>query len=77
VNICSNSSTGYHSTLQTIQQDLAKIVAQNRLLLIVFKDANKAVVDGCLDRLKDSLQTFQVCLPDTELDSTVADSGYL
>jgi hypothetical protein len=77
VNICSNSSTGYHSTLQTIQQDLAKIVAQNRLLLIIVKDAKKVVIEGCVDRLKDSLQTFQVCLPDTELDSTVADNEYL
>jgi hypothetical protein len=60
MDICSNSSTGYHSELQFIKQDLDKIVAQKRLLLVLFKDANKVAIEGCLDRLKDSLQTFQV-----------------
>ncbi|KAG2010231.1 hypothetical protein CC2G_013068 [Coprinopsis cinerea AmutBmut pab1-1] len=46
--------------LQIIQQDLAKITAQNKLLLIFFKNANKSKVDDCVERLNDALQSFQM-----------------
>ena len=48
------------SDLRAIRQDLDKIASQNRLLLIFFKNVNKLTMDECIDRLNNSLRTFQV-----------------
>ncbi|KAG8820582.1 hypothetical protein FRC19_008749 [Serendipita sp. 401] len=46
--------------LRAVQKDLRKISSQSRWLLVFFKNANKATVDACLDRLSDALQSFNV-----------------
>jgi hypothetical protein len=48
------------STLENINNDLNEIKAQNRWLLVFFKDLNKSKIDDCVDRLTSALQTFNV-----------------
>ncbi|EAU85741.1 hypothetical protein CC1G_04958 [Coprinopsis cinerea okayama7 len=43
-----------------IQENLARITAQNKLLLVFFKEANKSKIDECAGRLDEVLQTFQL-----------------
>jgi len=46
--------------LQTIEEDLRQIANQWRVLRIVFKDANKDLVDACVGRLADSNYDWNV-----------------
>jgi len=53
--------TGLFSTLHTIISDLNEIRSQNRILMVIFSNINKAKVDGCVDRLTVALEKFHVC----------------
>ena len=50
----------YHSTLETIKEDLDKITAQGRWKIGIFSDLNTNAVDGCLNRLSTALEKFTV-----------------
>jgi len=49
------------SILNTIFNDLAGIKAQQRWLLVLFKDVNATRVDDCAARLAGAIQKFEVC----------------
>ena len=50
----------YHSTLETIKEDLDKITAQGRWKIGIFSDLNTKAVDGCLNNLSTALEKFTV-----------------
>ncbi len=52
------------STLESIVDSLNEIKAQNRWLLILFRDLNKSKIDDCVDRLSAALERFNVCFYD-------------
>lgn len=49
-----------YRTLSKIKEDLDKIAAQNKALIVVFKNANKAKIDRCMELLKKSLVHWDV-----------------
>jgi hypothetical protein len=49
-----------YKNLNTIKQDLHKIAIQSKLLIILFKGANKAKIDRCMELLKNSLDHWDV-----------------
>ena len=50
-----------NSTLEGIIDDLSEIKAQNRWLVVFFRNFNKSKVDICVDRLTSALQRCNVC----------------
>jgi len=74
--------------LKAIVIDLEEIGAQQRWLLIFFKDVNKSKVDDCAARLDAALQKFEVCciilvyfcrkfMELTQVSSTLRNTGVL
>jgi hypothetical protein len=58
------STLGTHTMsfrdLATIKEDLGKIAAQCRLLIVLFKAANKAKIERCMELLRNSLSHWDV-----------------
>ena len=50
------------SILETINEDLTKISAQNRWVIAVYKQSNMDALDECMNRLSNAMQKFTVCI---------------
>ena len=51
-----------YSILETINEDLTKISAQNRWVITVYKQLNMNALDDCMNRLSNAMQKFTVCI---------------
>ena len=49
-----------YSILETINEDLTKISAQNRWVITVYKQLNMNALDDCMNRLSNAMQKFTV-----------------
>lgn len=49
-----------YRNLSAIKRDLDEIAAQSKLLIVLFKNANKAKVDRCMELLKNSFVHWDV-----------------
>ena len=56
------ASDDIYSVLETINEDLSKISAQNRWVIAVYKQYNINALEECMDRLSTAMQKFTVCI---------------
>ena len=56
------ASDDIYSVLETINEDLTKISAQNRWVLAVYKQPNMKALEECMNRLSTTMQKFTVCI---------------
>ena len=50
----------YHSTLETIKQDLTAISAQGKLVVVIYRELNADKLEDCINRLSVALERFKV-----------------
>ena len=56
------ASNDIYRVLETINEDLSKISAQNRWVIAIYKQNNVNALEECMNRLSTAMQKFMVCI---------------